>query len=636
MKRRRFHHLSLGASLGLGLPYMSCASQDKEEIQLTTEFEALTYSLLKEWCDGMIKVQIDKPEDATVHGALLCPACQKIHGRCMDAVYPFLYLANHTGEKKYLDAAINVMQWSENVSKKDGSWTVMPNPKSWNGITVFGAIALGEALHHHGHILPLDIQKKWKLRLAKAAEFIHENFTIELSHINYPFTAVYALNLLGRMFDNEEYLAHSRELASEVPNWLTDPNKLIFGENQPHDVHSDKGLPSVDLGYNVEETLNGLVVYAFLERDEELLTLLTESMEGHLEFMLPDGAWDNSWGTRQNKWSYWGSRTADGCQPAFGMMATRNAAFGTAAYLSTELLKACTVDGLIAGGIHYESHGLQPCIHHTFCHTKSLAFVLDNAAQFKQVSKQKPIPRAIANGVQHFPEIDVWLAARGPWRATVSSYDAVFKKKYSQAATGGSLAVLWHDKVGPIFTASMVEYLLVEPANQQPQPDGEDIPLTPRIECTKDGKWFSNLYDLKAKVNYNDDGELIQFDVATRLTDRERNTSSEVWYKLQYTFQKNITTLRATKEAKADKHEEAKLVLPIISPAADNVIFVTDDHVEIEKDSGKLILRSNVPLSKLPTKKERIFNMVPGMEAIPLVAFFSDEVNEIVCTIEIE
>ena len=60
----------------------------------------------------------------------------------MDAVYPFLHMAKVTGEGKYLEAGISVFEWSKNVSHDDGSWTVISDPKSWKGITVFGAIAL--------------------------------------------------------------------------------------------------------------------------------------------------------------------------------------------------------------------------------------------------------------------------------------------------------------------------------------------------------------------------------------------------------------------------------------------------------------------------------------------------------------
>ena len=625
---------SLGM-LALGLPMYSCISKNKKTLKVISDYEKLVEALLKDWCDGMMEVQINNPEDLSVHGALFCPACNKIHGRCMDAVYPFLHMADKTGEGKYLKAALDVMQWSENVSMPDGSWTVIPDPKSWKGITVFGAISLGEALHHHGHVLPENIRNKWTRRLKEAAAFIHKNFTIDYSHVNYAFTAVYALNFLGRMFDNQQYIEHSHELAKELPNWLTEPNKLIFGENKPADGRSKKGLLPVDLGYNVEETINGLVQYAVLEKDEDMLQLLQESMEGHLEFMLPDGAWDNSWGTRQNKWSYWGSRTTDGCQPAFTLMANRNPSFATAAYLNTELLLRCTVNGLLAGGLHYASHGVKPCVHHTFAHAKSLAFVLDNTEKIRIITKDTPIPRAISDGVEHFPEIDVWLASRGQWRATVSSYDAVFKKKYSQAATGGSLAILWHEKIGPVFTASMAEYILAEANNQQPQPDGEDIPLTPRIETFKNGMWYSNLFDLKAKVKQTDNGGKIRFEVDTELTDREGQVLPNSVFGLEYAFSKEKTVIKAKSKTSKNNDNSAALVLPVITSSDEKVIQVNAHKIEIQKAQGKVIVEANVPLSIMESKKERVFNMVPGMEAIPLKLFFSDGKEEVYCTISV-
>lgn len=619
----------------MGLPAFSCISKDENPSEQVTDYEKLVDGLLADWCEGMISVQVNNPEDLAVHGALYCPACDKIHGRCMDAVYPFLHMADKTGEEKYLKAAIDVMKWSENVSMPDGSWTVIPDPKSWKGITVFGAIALGEALHHHGHILSKEIKQQWTHRLHIAAQFIHENFTIDYSHVNYAFTAVYALNFLGRIFENQDYITHSKELAAELPNWLTKPNKLIFGENKPADEPSKKGLLPVDLGYNVEETLNGLVQYAVLEEDEEMLQLLQESMEGHLEFMLPDGAWDNSWGTRQNKWSYWGSRTTDGCQPAFALLAYRNPAFATAAYRNTELLERCTIDGLLAGGLHYESHGIKPCVHHTFAHAKSLAFILDNAEKFVEITKENPLPREVAIGVKHFPEIDVWTVAKGPWMATISSYDAIFKKQYSQAATGGSLAVLWHGLVGPVFTASMAEYILAEVNNQQPQPDEEDIALTPRIEAVENGKWYSNLFDLEAKVEYTDNGDTIQFDVVSQLTDRELTVIPRSTCKLQYLFDTDKTVVRAKQLSGPLEGLSAKLVLPVVSPKNEKVTRVGTNRIEIQKALGKVVVDANVPLLIMETKKSRIFNMVPGMEAVPIVAGFPQQSEDLICTITV-
>jgi len=412
MERRLFLQSGTAVSLGIFFPFLGCQQVSNKTSVKETPYQELVFSLLKDWCDGMLKVQIHKPEDSTVHGALDCPACNKIHGRCMDAVYPFMYMADKTGDTKYMDAAIDVMEWSKNVTRPDGSWTVIPNPKSWRGISVFGAIALAEALHYHGHILPADIKEKWMDRLAKVGDYLYKNFDMTFTNINYGFTAVYALNLLGRVLENETYLTRSRTLAKEIKNWFTTPNYLLFGEAKPSDKKSDKGLLGVDLGYNVEESLNGVVQYAIIEKDEELLQLLTKVLDGHLNFMLPDGGWDNSWGTRQYKWSYWGSRTTDGCQISFGLMADRNPAFGTAAYLSTELLARCTSDGLLHGGLHYQTHGIKPCIHHTFAHAKPLTTLMHEYDRTARISKTADLPIIAADGIQHFPEIDVWFDLR--------------------------------------------------------------------------------------------------------------------------------------------------------------------------------------------------------------------------------
>ena len=618
----------------IALSLCACSPRAEKSTRTSSEYEKLISELLFDWTNGLMATQINQPQNPELHGALYCSACKKIHGRCMDAVYPFMYMADKTGEQRYLDAAIAVMEWSKNVSRPDGSWTVIPDPKSWRGITVFGAIALGEALSHHGHLLPMNIKTEWRERLAKAADFIHQNFTMTYSHVNYAFAAVYALNYLGRLLENPEYIAHSKVLADQVPNWLTEPNKLIFGEDKPADKRSAKGLLPVDLGYNVEESLNGLVQYAILERDEALLQLLAESMQSHLEFMLPDGAWDNSWGTRQNKWTYWGSRTTDGCQPAFSLMADRNPAFGTAAYINTELLQACTIDGLLAGGLHYDSHQVSPCIHHTFAHAKSLAFLLDNLMILPEIHKESPLPRSKENGIKHFQEVDVWLAARGPWRATVSSYDNEFKAQYSQQATGGAIAALWHSKIGPVFMASMAEYILVEKNNQQLQPDNEDIPLTPRVEYFEGDQVFTNLFDLKAKVDATDDGETVIFDVNTRLTNRDQKVLPNGTYQLQYLIDKDKILLKV-KDIGEMFTTGATFVLPIISPTGEQVNQLDANKIEVQKKQGKIIIEANVPLFIKETAQERIFNMVPGFEAIPVMAYFSESQEELICSIEI-
>ncbi|WP_442508673.1 hypothetical protein SH528x_000197 [Novipirellula sp. SH528] len=592
-----------------------------------SQFDAMTKSLLTDWCDGMIRRQINDPGNPRLHGALACPACSHIHGRCSDALYPFLHMAHVTGDKKYLNAAIDVYDWAEhNVSQPDGSWTNDIDPKAWRGTTIFGAIALAEALHYHGEVLDKERRAAWTRRLDEAAGgYLYRDFkTIDFTNLNYGMTGVYGFHLFGRLLGKQKYIDRSEQFAKRLKEFFTEPNKLLWGEGKPNNNRSGRGLLPVDLGYNVEESLNGVVLYALEVKDTELLNLLTESLNGHLEFMLPDGAWDNSWGTRSQKWCYWGSRTSDGCQPAFSLMAGYNPAFGTAAIKNAELLQRCTADGLIHGGPHYVSHGVKPCIHHTFAHAKVMALVQDKMHSMPKVDKSTPLPRESAAGVKHFSELDVWLAAKGPWRGTISAYDSIYKTKsvdHLQQPTGGSLSVLYHNKVGTLLAGSMARYILVEPLNMQPNP-GDDFALTPRIETHKDDVWFTNLYDLKADVQYKDDGTQILFAVKTTLQDEHRNAvpGESADYDLTYQFGSDKVTISAERPSVTSSESPARLVVPILSPTGEEVRQVSQYRIEIDKPGGTVVVQCNIPLMIKDSPTDRVFNMVPGAEAVPIIA----------------
>ena len=86
--------------------------------------------LLKIWCDGLLSQLIDDTPDPKLRGALRCPACGIIHGRCHDALYPMMHLAHATGDAKYLDAAIKLQAWSDNVTLPTGEFTNDLDPNS--------------------------------------------------------------------------------------------------------------------------------------------------------------------------------------------------------------------------------------------------------------------------------------------------------------------------------------------------------------------------------------------------------------------------------------------------------------------------------------------------------------------------
>jgi len=121
--------------------------------------------LLQTWCNGLLAHQVTAIQDPALRGGLLCPSCGIIHGRCGDALYPLLSMAHRTGEAKYLQAALLVHAWGERqVSRSDGSWVNDVTLSSWKGITVFHAIALAEALEHHGEVLDAATRQQWTER----------------------------------------------------------------------------------------------------------------------------------------------------------------------------------------------------------------------------------------------------------------------------------------------------------------------------------------------------------------------------------------------------------------------------------------------------------------------------------------
>ena len=79
-------------------------------------------TLLSQWCSTLLKLQVHNTENPFLDGGILCPACGRIHGRCFDAIYPFMYMADETGNMEYLEGAKSLFEWAEKtVSREDGS-----------------------------------------------------------------------------------------------------------------------------------------------------------------------------------------------------------------------------------------------------------------------------------------------------------------------------------------------------------------------------------------------------------------------------------------------------------------------------------------------------------------------------------
>jgi hypothetical protein len=618
MNRRRFiERTAVAGCAALAWPMNRIAAADMTAAQRPANgLRPLMHNLLLDWCDALVRLQVRDDPNPAMNGMFHCPACSQPHGRCGDAVFPLLYAAKVTGQARYSDAAVAAVNWLRNTDSPDGSWTNDLAKNSWKGITVFASIAQAEAIDHYGSLIDGATKERWLNRLKLAADFIHKNFSMHFANINYGITGSYALALLGRLFGEAKYRQRAHELAHDALAYISKQNHLITGEAHPQDEISPRGCPPVDLGYNVEESLPSLTMYALLENDPEILDAVTAALKAHLDFMLPDGAWDNSWGTRNYKWTYWGSRTSDGCQPAYLLLAGRHPEFATAALRNTQLMRDCTHDGLLHGGPHYHLHGAPPCVHHTFTHAKALAKALDDVPDLDRLDTASPLPRETASGVREFAEINTFLAARGPWRATVTAYDLVWRTTH---ATGGALALLHHRDVGTLCASSLAKYEMPEGNNMQPIPDGFDFPLTPRVETRADGKWHTNLWDLTATISREDTAEAIEFHVETHLLDETHQApaAGPMPFRLTYRFTDELVKITARPGDSVAGNWS--LVVPVVSPKTEAVRRVTEHEYEVAKAGGRVSVKGSGPVQVLEPSRERVFNLVPGFEAVPFV-----------------
>ena len=621
--RRQMLQLSATAATALALAPLAA-----EQAPQSHPSPSLYAQLLETWCDGLLAHQSTNPDPA-LRGALLCPACAIIHGRCGDAVYPLLRVAHTTGKAKYLEAALLVHEWSEQqVSRADGSWINDVTLSSWKGITVFHSIALAEALHHHGAILDTATRQRWTDRLARAAKFLDTFITIDTGNINYPVTASHCFALCAQVLNEPHYNDRARQLAHASLDYFT-TNNLLFGEGHPQTATTPKHCRPVDLGYNVEESLPALAQYALLTNDQPVLDRTIAALRTHMEFMLPDGSWDNSWGSRNYKWSWWGSRTSDGCHPAYVLLAQHEPKFLEAAQRNLELMSACTHNNLLYGGPDYFAHGDQPCIHHTFTHAKSLATVLDSNAPSLTPSPRLTLPRDAPYGLKSYPEIGTHLASIGDWRATVTENDFEYIERVQSGgggasggghASGGALSLLYHQQLGPILTASMTEYQLIEISNQQVHLDKPHMPLTPRIESA--GKQtYTSLSDFEASLIALDEqmgaAREITFVAKGRLltASHQPPPTGEARYHLTYHLRKDAVEIIATVDAPAQT--PLQFILPVISRSTERIAQPDPKTIRITKPNGTLTIRTNAQgFEAIP--KERTFNLVPGFECIPL------------------
>lgn len=560
--------------------------------------------LLVSWCESLAKHQVMGFEDKEIDGAILCPACHLMHGRAFEAILPFFWMKRHTGNSEWEERAERIFFWADRtLSNPDGSWR---NDKGsdWLGTTVFNAIAIADTLVHFSEEMDSDFKSALISRLRKSEEFLKNRTSLKNNNINYPITNALALELGARILGDESLSIAAKDFLTVLDDALM-PSGLIIGEGIPRSKTSEKGCRSFDVGYNVEETIPSLLRYAELTGDKALKKTAEKILERHMMFFLDDGGWDNSMGTRNFKWTYWGSRTSDGCLPALLSCADDNAYYWSAAEKCLDLYISCTANGLLHGGPGYIEMKENACIHHTFEHAKMLAsclleglFDITPAEESIEVGRFKP-------GLhERIDELATHINTGLEYTSTVTFYDWGYKGLNSGHVSGGTMSLLYWKGNGPLLAAGMGEYTRREVYNMQvPKPGYRHECLDMRIENKVDGKIFSSIYDTEAE-EYQDRNVITAIG---HLKDKEGNVSEKDTYSFRYTFDSDKVTIETSAKS-------GYMVLPIISEIDDNM-EVKKDTITITRKGKKVEIGFSTPF-ELPYGTERIFNLIPGLPAV--------------------
>ena len=533
--------------------------------------------LLMTWCDTLLsyKVQTNTPY---TNNSLLCPACHVVHGRIADLCFPLTVMWSLTGKESYLEEADKLIDWSEyNLKSPTGLWRNDAGSR-WQAISAFSALSMGDALYHFGDTLPEKYKSKWMtiiLRMADAFASLDEKFN---PVTNYYCGIATMFALVWRLTGNIGYYDESKRWISKALDRF-DENGLLYGEGYP--MQADDGSYTVDIGYNLEESLPLLLRYSSLTG--EYTDLFRARFRDHLEFLLPDGGIDDSFGTRHNKWTYWGSRTSDGLVGGLAL-ALDDPLFANACERVLTLYENCTHDGLLAMPMAHEVN--EPtCLHHTFAHAKALANLI--CAEYAPCNENVPMPCELNFGVKKFQNGRLLLVSNGLYRATFSAVNAGFLPDYA-ANGGGSMNLLYHKDYGVICAATAATYEPSEPLNQQHLRSADNTPCM-TAQFVIDGKMAC--LDKNVELDH---------------CDTEINVRAENW-SAKYVF--NANSVNITLLCKDGIYN-----IPIVC-RKDSIVTASEDNKAVSIDH-RLILKADVSL--MVDCDRRVFNQVGGLLYLPI------------------
>jgi hypothetical protein len=509
---------------------------------------------LYELDDLLLSTQINRAGDPN-DGALVSPSTNPtpnpIHSRAAEAIYPFAVAFKYGNDTKYADAAVRLGNWLIGIQNAGGWWIEeWPATTGWDGTSADQLISLAGAYAILKPRLSAPDGPKWIAAITKCADWIVTNFP--KSNINYSPTGAVAL------------VFASKAVPSPNASWLTKAASLMDSTLQS--VNQDGLLTGegmgVDLGYNIAQSIGMIAMYGKLLPSPMHVDSAAALLKTHERFMYPNGAIDNSWGTRNFKWMFEsGTKTAPGIIFSFALVADKDPSFQRGAQLALAYLRSARDDkGWIAYGPHAAGHSSSnpPDNYSTFARAQSLATAIEYGPAPGPVGQ---IPADTKNWLQFFPSVETGVFRTDKIMATITSYGAIGTYPRESMARGGSVSALWFEGYGPtgfLQVSSQTVYSRIEPLHMPIE--ATLLPLTPRVE-TVSGTYYANILDDQAMLTMSTSPDGVQA-TASGVLRSVAGAASPTTFRWSYTFGAASYTKELTVSAASG--------LRIVEPFVDN------------------------------------------------------------------
>jgi hypothetical protein len=448
-------------------------------------------------CDALLATQITDKTNANF-GALVCPSknpdVNKIHSRAAEAVYPFSVEYKLTGLAKYRDAAITLGNWLiklQETTGKVGGWSEdWPDPSQtgWYGTTADQLISLAGAYPIIKQSLTAAESTAWNNAIGRAADYVRGSFPV--SNVNYNAIGGAALWLASSVVSNPK-IAWTLKADTLVRRNTLDSigtDNLLYGEGK-----------GVDQGYDMAQSIGYTALYAIFTNNTTIKQRAVDMLHSHYDFVYPNGSVDNSWGTRSFKWGYEsGTKTAPGVYFSFALLADADPSFNAAGLACLNYLRTkCLDSGRVTYGPHAKKHSSStpPCNYQTFARAQSLALAIEYGPDVTTLS---PFPAQKPNWYRFFSAIKVAVVRTRNIMATVSAYGEIRTYSRNTVPKGGSASNVWYDGFGEngyLQSSSATIYTRTEDMHMPVETSPVPLPLTPRVETTIGGVYYTNLFE---------------------------------------------------------------------------------------------------------------------------------------------